>query len=119
MEDARLRVDYLSICICISRRDKADIVFEERVVEGNTEDVLETVRDAIKDYAIRPSFQYIVNEAIESSPEGPDGVRHTMSQIQDWYHHRWVPPFAVTCKVCGHVKAYHGPSNPCTFNPEE
>lgn len=116
----KMRVNAMSVAVFIERDDgKHDVVFEENVIGGNLEEVLDGVRSEVGQYEVRPTFEYFAQTAIEMDPHGPEGLRHTMDQIQDWFHRRYVHPFAPLCKNCGQVRAKHGPSHHCKQFKEE
>jgi hypothetical protein len=115
------RVEAMTIALIILRDgDKQDIPFE---IEADNPDALELLKAEIENYEIKPSFRYFATqtlEALSGNPlDGPDGIRHTMDQIQNWFHHRWVHPYAQECKICGQVKAAHGPSRDHKFESKE
>lgn len=117
----RTRVDGMTVCLIVARAGgEPDVVFE---VEAGNPDLLTLLQDEMANYEVKPSLEFIAHEALEAlsiTPhDGPDGVRHTMDQIQDWYHRRWVHPYARGCKVCSAVKTKHGPSWPCKQFTEE
>lgn len=113
----RLRVDRLSICIIYSKGGKQDVIYEEDFDPNpftgfGPEELFELKREINKSYEIKPSFEYLCTR-VEEIEGGPDGVRHTMDQIQNWYHFRYKDPWSPECASCGQVKAKHGPSHSC------
>lgn len=114
----RLRVDKLTISIKATLGDKEIHLLDEDFnpepfVGFGPEELFELKRRVEREVYVKPSFFYITTQALEADPAGPEGTNHTMDQIQDWYHRRWVPPFALECTICGHLKAAHGPSHSC------
>ncbi len=117
-----MRVNSIVICVTIQRDgDKKDVIFEEYTGKSNLDRILNGVREIVADYKVEPSFEYLCQITLESlsinPADGPDGIRHTMDQIQTWYHRRYVPPFAPLCGICGQPRAKHGPSVEHQFIP--
>lgn len=116
----KIRVDAMTIAIYMVRGDKHDVVEEFEFPPSSYDELVKVLEGVAAQYEVRPSFQHLANQAIEADPHGPEGVTHTMEQIQDWYHRRYVYPYASTCVTCGEVKAKHGPSHWCKmFAPPE
>lgn len=119
---AKLRVDEMSLQLVVVRGDNIQIISSYQFYPEDDSSCKSTMRffqeEAAK-FEVRPSFHYLATQAIESDTHGPEGVQHTMDQIQDWYHRRWVFPYAQECQICLQVKAAHGPSVDHKFEPKE
>lgn len=115
-----LRVDAMTIAIFVVKGDVNETVEEYPFPPDSFDDLITVLKAVAAQYEVKPSFQHLANQSIEEDPNGPEGVTHTMDQIQDWYHRRYVQPYAQECVTCNQVKAKHGPSHWCkVFTPKE
>lgn len=121
----KIRVDELYIEVRAIKNGDADdplTLARESFYPGDDSHCKSTMRalqESLANFEVRPSLKYVASKALDDDPSGPEGVRHTMNQIQDWYHRRWIFPYARECAICAQVPALHGPSTDHQFDEKK